>query len=321
MDKIEVSVIIPVYNVELYIDECIKSLISQQCREVEYIFINDGSLDKSMSILKGYSDKRIRIINQKNGGLSAARNTGVKFAKGQYILFIDSDDYLIDNKAIDNMYKIARENNSDIVVSNAVKIYEDRRAVPFYRDKNIFYERTMDSKSFLKEFIKKDSMQVPVWMNLYRRSFLLSNNLFFKEGILHEDELFTPQAFLKADKVSIYKSNFYAYRQRENSIMTSPEKQMKRCIDILNICCDLVDIFSEIKDDELRKELNKKPKWLILNAINTNELTSIPTKLKMFLLKDSEEIKELVRNSIISVNLKLYKKLMQRKIGWYKWDL
>ena len=97
--------------------------------------------------------------------------------------------------------------------------------------------------------------------------------------------------------------------------MTSPEKQRKRCMDILNICCDLVDIFSEIKDDQLRKELNKKPKWLILNAINTNDLISIPIKLKVFLLKESEGIKELVRNSIISVNLKFYKKLMYRKIG------
>lgn len=313
--RTNVSVIIPVYNVELYIDECIKSLILQESTEVEYIFINDGSLDKSIEILKRYRDERIKIIDQKNGGLSAARNTGVRYAKGEYILFIDSDDYLRDNKAIDNMYKIAKESDSDIVVSNSIKVYEDGTEVPFYRDKNIFYERTMDSKSFLKEFIKKDSMQVPVWMNLYKRSFLLSNNLFFKEGMLHEDELFTPQSFLKADKVSIYKSNFYAYRQRENSIMTSPEKQRKRCMDILNICCDLVDIFSEIKDDQLRKELNKKPKWLILNAINTNDLISIPIKLKVFLLKESEGIKELVRNSIISVNLKFYKKLMYRKIG------
>lgn len=311
----KVSVIIPVYNVELYIDECIKSLISQEFREVEYIFINDGSLDKSIDILNRYDDNRIRIINRKNGGLSAARNTGLKFARGEYILFIDSDDYLIDNKAIGNMYKIARKNNSDIVVSNAVKVYEDKTEIPFYRDKDIFYERTIDSKSFLKEFIKKDSMQVPVWMNLYRRSFLLRNNLFFKEGILHEDELFTPKAFFKADKVSIYESNFYAYRQRENSIMTSPEKQEKRCMDILNICCELVDIFSKTKDNELRKELNKKPKWLILNAINTNELKSIPTKLKIFLLKDSKGIKELVRNILILVNLKFYKKLIQRKIG------
>lgn len=98
-----------------------------------------------MNILNWYSDKRIIIISQKNGGLYTVRNIGVKFAKGQYILFIESDDYLIDNKAIYNMYKIARENNSDIVVSNVVKIYEDRRTVPFYRDKNIFYERTMDS--------------------------------------------------------------------------------------------------------------------------------------------------------------------------------
>lgn len=150
-------------------------------------------------------------------------------------------------------------------------------------------------------------------MSLYKRTFLLDNNLFFKEGILHEDELFTPQAFLKANNISIYKSDFYAYRQRANSIMTSPEKQEKRCTDILNICCELVDIFSEIDDNELKTQLYKKPKWLIQNTINTNEVVIIPFNLKKFLLKNSWSLKEFIRNVILSTNLKLYRKLIRKR--------
>ena len=313
MKEINVSVIIPVYNVEEYIEQCVNSLINQDIRKVEFIFVNDGSTDKSIMNLKKYNDCRIKIINRENGGLSAARNTGMKAAIGKYILFLDSDDYLKDNKALERMYKIAEENDSDIVVGNAVKVYEDGSELPIYRDEEIFFECTLKSKLFLKEFIKKDSIQVPVWMNLYKRTFLLDNNLFFKEGILHEDELFTPQAFLKANNISVYKSNFYAYRQRANSIMTSPEKQEKRCTDILNICCELVDIFSEIDDNELKNQLYKKPKWLIQNTINTNELVIIPLNLKKFLLKNSWSLKEFIRNVILSTNLKLYRKLIRKR--------
>lgn len=313
MKEINVSVIIPVYNVEEYIEQCVNSLINQDIRKVEFIFVNDGSTDKSIMNLKKYNDCRIKIINRENGGLSAARNTGMKAAIGKYILFLDSDDYLKDNKALKRMYKIAEENDSDIVVGNAVKVYEDGSELPFYRDEEIFFECTLKSKLFLKEFIKKDSMQVPVWMSLYKRTFLLDNNLFFKEGILHEDELFTPQAFLKANNISIYKSDFYAYRQRANSIMTSPEKQEKRCTDILNICCELVDIFSEIDDNELKTQLYKKPKWLIQNTINTNEVVIIPFNLKKFLLKNSWSLKEFIRNVILSTNLKLYRKLIRKR--------
>lgn len=310
MDEVKVSVIIPVYNVEQYISECVISLLKQDLLDAEFIFINDGSLDSSIEILKQYSDYRIRIVNQCNSGLSAARNTGIKESKGKYILFLDSDDYLIKNNVIREMYKLGEANNSDIVVGNAAKVYGDGNRVEFYRDKEIFFERAMDSREFLKEFIKKDSMQVPVWMNLYNRKFLLKNNIFFKEGILHEDELFTPQVFLKADKVAIYPYSFYAYRQRENSIMTSSEKSKKRCTDMLNICSELHKIYSSIDDKELKKQLSKKTKWLIWNTINTNNLKTIPVDLKLFLLENSNDIKEFIRSIILSINLKLYKKII-----------
>src|SRR5690625_5303877 len=97
MSEVKVSVIIPVYNVEQYISECVISLLKQDLLDSEFIFINDGSLDSSIEILKQYSDHRIRIVNQCNSGLSAARNTGIKESKGKYILFLDSDDYLMKN--------------------------------------------------------------------------------------------------------------------------------------------------------------------------------------------------------------------------------
>lgn len=196
--KPKISVIIPVYNVEQYIEKCIGSLITQTIKEIEFLVINDGSTDNSINLIKSFQDSRIRIINQKNSGLSEARNTGIEKSRGRYVLFLDGDDYLIDDESILNMYNMAEKYKVDVLVGNAVKIYDDGKYEEFYRDSQIFIEKSMSSIEFLKTFILKDSMQIPVWMNLYRKDFLVNNNLYFKKDILHEDELFTPQVFLKA---------------------------------------------------------------------------------------------------------------------------
>ena len=165
--KPKISVIIPVYNVEEYIEKCICSLIAQTIKEIEFLVINDGSTDNSINLIKSFQDSRIRIINQENLGLSEARNTGIKKARGRYVLFLDGDDYLIDDESILNMYNIAEKYKVDVLVGNAVKIYDDGKYEEFYRDSQIFIERSMSSIEFLKTFILKDSMQIPVWMNLY----------------------------------------------------------------------------------------------------------------------------------------------------------
>ena len=185
--KPQISVIIPVYNVEEYIEKCICSLIAQTIKEIEFLVINDGSTDNSINLIKSFQDSRIRIINQKNSGLSEARNTGIKKARGRYVLFLDGDDYLIDDESILNMYNIAEKYKVDVLVGNAVKIYDDGKYEEFYRDSQIFIERSMSSIEFLKTFILKDSMQIPVWMNLYRKDFLVNNNLYF----INEDSLYS----------------------------------------------------------------------------------------------------------------------------------
>ena len=117
------SVVVPVYNVEEYIYECIESILNQDIDGVEIIVINDGSTDNSLKIVKSFNDERIRIIDKENGGLSSARNVGLKEAVGEYVIFIDSDDYLKDKSVLAEMYNLAKKNNSDIVAGNFYKKY------------------------------------------------------------------------------------------------------------------------------------------------------------------------------------------------------
>ena len=120
MNDVKVSIIVPVYNVEKYLRQCVDSIVNQSLKEIEIICINDGSTDNSLQILEGYAqrDKRIKIINKRNEGLSTARNTGMEYATGEYIGFVDSDDF-INEKMYENLYKNAKSNKSDIVMCPA----------------------------------------------------------------------------------------------------------------------------------------------------------------------------------------------------------
>lgn len=308
--KPKISVIIPVYNVEEYIEKCICSLIAQTIKEIEFLVINDGSTDNSINLIKSFQDSRIRIINQKNSGLSEARNTGIKKARGRYVLFLDGDDYLIDDESILNMYNIAEKYKVDVLVGNAVKIYDDGKYEEFYRDSQIFIERSMSSIEFLKTFILKDSMQIPVWMNLYRKDFLVNNNLYFKKGILHEDELFTPQVFLKAKNIGIYPKSFYGYIQRSGSIMSSSKNKSKKIQDMFYILHELLDLYSEIEDKELSDLLMKRIIWHIQNIINTSKINKIPYEFKKVMIRNSIGVKNLILNSLLFINVNLYRKVL-----------
>ena len=248
---VKVSVIIPVYNVENYIQECIQSILNQTINEIEIIVIDDGSTDKSIDIIKKFNDERINIITNKKLGVSCARNEGIKIAKGRYISFVDSDDYIINNNAFKDMYEIGEIDKSDIIVGNAIEYYSEDRQNIIRRDKELFVRKKMNRDDFLIKFRKSHCMYVAVWMNMYRSDLLKGNNITFKEGFLHEDEDFTPKAFLSAKYISIYPNNFYAYRKREGSIMTT--KNVKRAYDLIDICLDLQDELNNIENIELKK--------------------------------------------------------------------
>lgn len=218
-NDIKVSVIIPVYNGDKYIACCLNSIINQSLKDIEIICINDGSTDNTLNIIQNYSkfDNRIKIINKEtSGSASAGRNCGIKNSKGKYIYFIDNDD-LISNNYLENMYKKAEEENADIVISDNI---------------NSFYENDLKKqKSYIKEpfengiydvtpsYIEKRHTNSLPWSKLYKREFIIKNNLNFPEKYIYEDEYFyfTLMPFLK--KAVQYNCGMYYYRQRKSSLM------------------------------------------------------------------------------------------------------
>lgn len=234
------SIIIPVYNVENYLRDCLDSVLNQSYSDWEAVCVDDGSTDRSQLILKEYSasDSRVSIVTKGNGGLSSARNAGLDVAKGKYILFLDSDDWL-ENDALKQL--------ADKVDEEDMLCFSGRR---FFEDDNRFnlpdrlverrYSSGMDyyNDNALK---RRDFAFVCVVLRLYKRSFLLSNGLRFKEGIFHEDNLFTPKACYYANNVSVIDRSLYNYRVRGNSITTTVNP--KRLLDYVTVANELAGFF------------------------------------------------------------------------------
>lgn len=221
MKNIKISVIIPVYNVEKYIIECIESIINQTFKDIEIIVVNDGTKDNSIKIVEEYlSDKRIKIINKANGGLSSARNEGMKVAKGEYIYFIDSDDF-INEDVLEVLYKNLESERFDIIFSN----------FSFYNDKTKKEKKSKFNFPF-KENINKgyyflyNGEEINVWNRLYRREFLEKYNFRFIEEIIYEDQDFGFKTILLAENIKYIENYGYKYRVgREGSIMSSQRKE------------------------------------------------------------------------------------------------
>lgn len=237
------SIIIPIYNVELYLDECLESLEGLSSSDIEIIAINDGSIDSSPDILDKWTHKihNLVIINQTNRGLSGARNTGLSICKGDYIAFIDSDDY-VDSSALLKLFESAKHSKADITIGDYYEFIQgngQNNLVSLKSNRSI-----TNGETFFLEYFKP--LKSMVWRSVYRRSFLLDNNISFKEGIYFEDILFTPSVFLRAKKILNTNIPFYYYRKRANSITTSISSS-KKIGDTLLIWHLLKGICNELK--------------------------------------------------------------------------
>lgn len=231
-EKVKVSVIIPVYNVEAYIEECVTSVRNQTLREIELICVNDGSPDNSMEVVRRMAamDDRIVILEKENGGLSTARNAGLSCARGEYVYFLDSDDYLLP-EALKVLYDTASENALDNIYFGADTIYESseikkkyyRRFEGYYHRKHT-YPGVYSGQQLLQEFIKNGEYRTSACLQMPRREYLLQQDIRFLEGILHEDNLFAMQSMLCAEKAMVRGENFYVRRVREASIMTGGKR-------------------------------------------------------------------------------------------------
>ena len=215
-----ISVIVPVYNIEKYIARCIESIQNQTYRELEILLVDDGSTDSSGKICDEYAEKdeRIQVIHRKNGGLSAARNTGIEVAKGEYIAFVDGDDW-IDDTMYEEMAKLAKENTADFVACRYRCIYKDYQ-IDGSTGKVTVYTQPL---SMLIQYLKEDEaflIQHAAWNKLYHRDLLGEDR--FPEGKWYEDIVFSAK-ILSRVKTGIYLDNaLYNYVcEREDSIMNA----------------------------------------------------------------------------------------------------
>ena len=218
----KVSVIMPVYNVSKYLDACLQSVLSQTFKDFELICINDGSTDNSGDILKKYAklDNRIKIVEQENQGLSVARNRGLEIANGQYIAFIDSDDYYASD-FLEHLFVMQQKTHADVVGCDYLKIYQDNISIrPVRRVSYKFYNNALQVLMDKRNFIHFN-----VWNKLYKKAVI--GDIRFIPGIYYEDWVFNCCVFEKAQTFGWIKNKLYAYRRSDSSIMRSPFNEKK----------------------------------------------------------------------------------------------
>lgn len=218
-NHVKVSVILPVYNVEQYLPKCLASIVQQTLKDIEIICVNDGSTDNCLKILEDFKskDNRINIINKKNAGLGNARNTGLEQAKGEYISFIDSDDY-IDENFLELLYNEAKENNADVACGGIKR--ENDGKTHFL----INYSQTVITDDIYQKInVSKATQFSFVWNKIYKHSFLKEKELKFMPDVNFEDLIYTPQIMLKSDMLVTVPNTYYHYVKREKSIFQDTE--------------------------------------------------------------------------------------------------
>ena len=241
----KVSVIIPVYNVEEYLPRCLDSIINQTYTDLEIICVNDCSPDKSSVVIDEYAkkDSRIKIINrEKNGGLSAARNSGINAATGDYLYFIDSDDW-IDKDYIEKMVGTALKSNSDIVVNtNVIRDCENKDSKPlFYGNLSPLKEEFVQAKDAI------NNLMWSAWSQLFKTEFIKKHNLTYPEGCIYEDMYFTPNAYMYTDKIYKFYGSVYHYCIRKSSITGSlSNKQTESMFNLFKIFNLVLDSYLKI---------------------------------------------------------------------------
>ena len=251
----KISVILPVHNTARYLPECIDSVLNQSFEDFELICVNDESTDNSLDILNDYykQDKRLIIITQENKGLSSARNTGLKSADGDYILFLDSDDYLSLN-ALNDLYSVAFEKSLDLVLFKIINFDDESREKSTYSYFELTVLKSMVADSvFSYEDVKSRFFRIPVTApgKLYKKELL--DGMEFREGLIFEDNPFFIELMFKVKKAQVFDEYLYMRRIRSDSITNSNFFKFKDCVEVYNIIEQIIRKYG--KYEELKGQL------------------------------------------------------------------
>ena len=265
----KITVIIPFYNVEKYLGECLESVINQTYSNLEIICVNDCSPDNSIEIVEKYiqKDTRIQIIkHETNKGLGAARNTGIKNTTGKYIYFIDSDDF-IDLNYIEELYNSIKSNRCDVACNNNIlKYYEGASNKNNFIRNNIEISLRNKKIKITNEIIRK--LQVSACCKLYNTEIIKKYSIYFTEGVKYEDYAFFYKYFSSINSITVINTSNYYYRQRENSIIHTLAKKKNDSTDTITIFEDIFFFYKEnnlldtfaIPFKGLRNQIRKKKK-------------------------------------------------------------
>lgn len=298
----KISILIPVYNTSKYLERCLNSIINQNLKEIEIICINDGSTDNSLEILNSFvqKDSRIKIINKNNGGLTTARNVGIKNATGEYCLNIDSDDW-IEQGYLEEIYKKAKKENLDMVISDIIFDYEYKKEEIIKKDLNIEENKILTGKEYLKIFLSKNFYG-------YTWNKLIKKEIYEKFGIEYDEEIFLYEDVEVIAKLALYMKRigkinkaYYHYIQGENN--------GSRVIKFKNYL-DMERCFNEIKKYYLKSNIEKE----VMNFLEFREEYSLFKNLLFSSYKKNNDYYERVNKVLFKIEImKKYNDLLEEK--------
>lgn len=271
MEKI--SVIVPVYRVEKYLNRCVDSILQQSYRDLEIILVDDGSPDQCGSICDHYAviDARVVAIHQKNGGLSDARNAGLRIATGEYVGFVDSDDYVYP-QMYEKLYETLKNSGADISICNYAYVDEETgRIDERMTGQSPIKNETMNCDQALSKInplMEGYSYYVTAWNKLYKRS--LFEDICFKRGHIHEDEYIVHHLFAKCQRIASIDDVLYIYSQRSGSIMKGPVS-FKR-IDAVLALLDRYNFFREIHKKKDARNSLRGAMWVMIDLLQRLEV-------------------------------------------------
>ena len=255
-----ISVIIPVYNTAAYLYDAVTSIMNQSLKEIEIIIIDDGSTDNSLDIMSQLADKdsRISIYSQKNQGQSIARNLGLSKAKGKYIYFMDSDDYLL-SETLEFCYNNCSSDDLDFMTFDGSCFSDDNArydiSLSYDRSNCLFENQIYEGVDALEKQIYQKCFTPSPCLLLINTDFLKRNKLLFYEGIIHEDQLFTVQLYLYAKRIAYNQTQYFKRRMRSNSTMTQNYK-WKNIEGYLAVTNELLKLKNNVDSQKLKQVIN-----------------------------------------------------------------
>ena len=304
----KISIIVPVYNVEHELSRCVDSILNQSYTNIEVILVDDGSTDRCPSICDAFvmKDRRVRVIHKPNGGLSSARNAGLREASGEWILYVDSDDYIL-NDSCERLIAVGAKYDCDIVSADAIREFNGGREYMVHG--SLADGKCYPSRDFIIKTVKPCEWYAPAWLNLYKRSFLIENNLFFVEGLLHEDMEMQPRVFLAAKTVAYCAYPFYRYVDRASSIMNA-SKVDERVAAMEWIYSNWKSKFEAIEDGELARALNGHlAKCYLHSCCEFGHVLTVAGITNVYLLNSSLNAKEFIKAIFFAIVPSIYIKV------------